>query len=87
MAPRTLAQLEMSTMAASIFTPLVVIESLGIQFFFCLLPSKMGITDGIIFRLCYVPIPFLLICTLMNEFQPVILAEYSMKNMSIANRF
>jgi len=59
----------MSARVASIFTTHVVTESLDTQFFFCLLPSKMGITDGIIF-LCYVPILFLSMCTLMNEFQP-----------------
>lgn len=71
----------------SIFTTRVVTELLGSQFFFCLLPSKMGITDGIFFCLCYVPILFLSICTLMNEFQPVSLAEHSAKNMSVANRY
>lgn len=83
----TLAQVEMSATVASIFPTRVVTESLGTKFFFCLLPSKMGITDGIIFCLCYVPILFLLICTVMNEFQPVSLAEQSAKNMSIANRY
>lgn len=43
----------------SIFTTRVVTELLGSQFFFCLLPSKMGITDGIFFLsvLCSYSIP------------------------------
>lgn len=77
----------MSAAVVSIFITCVVTELLGTQFYFHLLPPKMDITDGIIFFLCYVPILFLSIYTLMNEFQPVSLAECSAKDVSFANRY
>lgn len=82
-----LAQVKMSATIVSIIITCVVIELLGTQFFFSLLPPKMDTTDGIIFRLCSLPFLFLSIYTLTNEFQPVSLAECSAKDVSIANRY
>lgn len=79
--------MEISAATVSIFITCLVTESLGTQFFFSLLPPKMDITDGIISCLSYVPILFLSIYTLMNEFQPVSLAERSARDISIANRY
>lgn len=79
--------MEVSTIIVSIFITCVASKSLGTQFFLGLLPPKMDITDGIISCLCYVPILFLSIYTLMNEFQPVSLAEHSLKDISVANRY